>query len=118
MTQVTVNGNTYSDDGTTPKDMKNSGHEDHFFPMVQDVMSEVAQVSADAAASAQSEANAAVSAQALVATSSTSIVIGTGSKTWTIGTGKQLPDNSWVKITRTGLSDYMWGEVTDYSDGS
>jgi len=117
MTQVTVNGNTYSDDGTTPKDMKNRGHEDHFFPLVQDVMTEVAQVAADRIATAQSESNAAVSAQALIATSTTSIAIGTGSKTWTIGTGKQLPDNSWGKITRTGFADYMWGEITDYSGG-
>jgi hypothetical protein len=42
MTQVNVNGKTYSDDGTTAKDMRNMGHATHFLPMVGDAMAEMA----------------------------------------------------------------------------
>jgi hypothetical protein len=38
MTQVTVNGNTYSDDGSTDKDMRNGGHRQWLLPMVSDTM--------------------------------------------------------------------------------
>jgi hypothetical protein len=38
MTQVLVNGNVYSDDGSTPNDMQNGGHRQHLLPMVSDLM--------------------------------------------------------------------------------
>ena len=38
MTQVTVNGNTYSDDGTTSKDMQHGGHRQWLLPMISDLM--------------------------------------------------------------------------------
>ena len=38
MTQVTVNGNTYSDAGESAKDMRDGGHRTHLLPMVGDVM--------------------------------------------------------------------------------
>lgn len=41
MTQVTVNGNVYSDDGSTSKDMGNGGHRLHLLPMIRDVVAVV-----------------------------------------------------------------------------
>jgi hypothetical protein len=62
MTQVVINGNTYSDDGTTAKDMLNGGHATHFFPMISDVVVVAGEVSTDAAtaSSAASTATAAM----------------------------------------------------------
>jgi hypothetical protein len=38
MTQVIVNGNTYSDDGSSSKDMRNGGHRQWLLPMISDTM--------------------------------------------------------------------------------
>jgi hypothetical protein len=38
MTQVLVNGNLYSDDGSTSSDMQHGGHRQHLLPMVSDLM--------------------------------------------------------------------------------
>lgn len=38
MTQVSVNGSTYSDDGSTEKDMQHGGHRTWLFPMIEDLM--------------------------------------------------------------------------------
>lgn len=38
MTQVLVNGNLYSDDGSTSKDMQHGGHRQHLLPMISDLM--------------------------------------------------------------------------------
>ena len=51
MTQVTANGNTYSDDRTAAKDMNDGGSRTHLIPMLSDVMVEIADAAtaADAA---------------------------------------------------------------------
>ena len=57
MTSVTINGNTYSDDGSAAKDMRAGGHKLWLLPMVADVaaVGSAASSSADdAAASAAS----------------------------------------------------------------
>ena len=38
MTQVLVNGNLYSDDGSTANDMQHGGHRQHLLPMISDLM--------------------------------------------------------------------------------
>jgi hypothetical protein len=38
MTQVIVNGNTYSDDGSSSKDMRYGGHRQWLLPMISDTM--------------------------------------------------------------------------------
>lgn len=50
MTQVSINGNTYSDDGTTSKDMRHGGHQTHFLPMVQDVATVAGTIAVQSAA--------------------------------------------------------------------
>lgn len=58
MTQATINGNTYSDDGSAAKDMNNGGHRTHFLPLVNDVVTVAGQVAADKATVATDKATA------------------------------------------------------------
>lgn len=59
MTQATINGNTYSDDGSAAKDMNNGGHRTHFLPLVNDVVTVAGQVAADKTTVANDKATAA-----------------------------------------------------------
>jgi len=58
MTQATINGNTYSDDGSAAKDMNNGGHRTHFLPLVNDVVTVAGQVAIDKATVAIDKATA------------------------------------------------------------
>jgi len=53
----------------------------------------------------------------ITASSSTSVSIGTGSKSFEIEANKSFPLNSWVQISYDGdpLDHYMVGQVTDYT---
>lgn len=42
MSTVTVNGNTYSDDGTASRDLTNGGHRQHLLPMLADAVVDLA----------------------------------------------------------------------------
>jgi len=118
MSQVTTNGNTYSDDGTTAKDMLGKGYATHFLPMLSDTMVEVGNATT-AAANALADRNLAQNySAALQATSTTSNSIGTGAKTFTVAAGKQFAAGQYVLVQRTGTSDYMWGTVTSYTTTS
>jgi hypothetical protein len=116
MTQVTVNGNTYSDDGTTAKDMLGKGYATHFFPLLNDVIVRVGDAE-DAAVAADASADlAAAYAAALSSTSTTSTAVGSGSKTLTTQSGKQYAAGQKVIIARTSDSAiWMYGAVTSYS---
>ena len=112
MTQVTLQGNTYSDAGESAKDMNNGGHRTHFFPLVQDVVLTAADVASDAAAAAN-----AVDARS--GTSTTSRATGTGSKTFTTQTGKSFGVGDPVIVSRTSDSNvWMSGLVTSYTSGT
>lgn len=125
MTTVTINSNIYSDDGTAVKDMLNGGHREHFFDLVQDVVIVAGEVSTDATSAAASEAAAiaaaatAVAAPGTSATSTTSVAIGTGSKAFTIQTGKSLVVGMSVKIAETATpTNWMFGDITAYDSGT
>ena len=119
MTQVTVNGNTYSDDGTAAKDMLNGGHRTHFFPLVSDNVAVVGQSAASAAAAAVSAAQAAAVSGSQQGTSTTSVLVGAGSKTWTTQTGKQFVVGSFITVARTSdPNTLMHGVCTAYNSGS
>lgn len=112
MTQVSANGNTYSDDGTAAKDMRAGGWRTHLLPMLSDVMAETAGVEAAAA-------EAATYAAGMVGTSTTSTTVGTGSKTFTTQASKQFQVGGFVLIVRTSSpTTYMHGQVTSYSSTS
>lgn len=119
MTTVTINGNTYSDDGTASRDMTNGGHRTWFMPLVQDIVIEAAAVAADAAAADVDAAAAAAVAGATKGTSTTSTAVGTGSKTLTTQTGKQFAVGNYLTIARTSApTTLMHGVVTAYNSGT
>lgn len=71
------------------------------------------------ASSAASSAATATNAPGTSATSTTSLAIGTGSKSLTIQTGKALVVGQWVTVTSTATpTNWMHGQVTAYTSGS
>lgn len=71
MTKVIVNGREYSDDGTSPRDMSNSGHRTYLLPMIADTMAALAGVD-DAASEASGSASAAAASASAAADSESS----------------------------------------------
>lgn len=116
MTQATINGNTYSDDGTSAKDMLNGGHRTHFLPMVGDVATVAGTVATQAAQTAIDAVNAANGALATKGTSTTSLAVSAGSKSITTQSGKQFTAGNFVTVSRTSApTTLMHGVVTSYS---
>jgi hypothetical protein len=120
MTVVTVNGNTYSDDGSTPKDMNDGGSADYFFPMVQDTMVEIdgaVTTTTAAAAAAATSAISAVMAPGTNSTSSNVVILGTGSKTWTTQAGKAYVVGSFLVGADTTAPTVRWvfGQITAHN---
>ncbi len=98
---ITVNGNTYNDSpydaATNPDGLANGGWRvnSKFITMLLDTL-------ADASSSLQD-------------TSTTSNDIGTGNKTFTLTTGRPIPDGGIYAfaIDQDNSANWMWGEVTD-----
>ena len=119
MTQVTINGNTYSDDGSSAKDMLNGGHRQWFFPLVSDVVVTAADVAADAAQAAIDAANAANGAAATRGTSTTSLTVAAGIQNLTTQSGKQFVSGNYVTISRASApTTLMHGVVTAYNSST
>lgn len=73
---------------------------------------------ADSATTAQNAANTAVNAPGTQATSTSSITIGTGSKSFTLAeTGKAFVVNQFVSITNSG-TNWMTGNITAFNSGT
>jgi len=71
------------------------------------------------AASAAASASTAVNAPGTNATSTTSLAIGTGSKSLTVQTGKAFVVGQWVTITSTASpANWMHGQITAYTSGT
>lgn len=74
------------------------------------------QTGLDRTAAAASAASAAAIAGAFVGTSTTSLTIGSGSKTFTTQTGEQYTSGIWMTaVSQADPSNYMFGQVTSYS---
>src|SRR5471032_2185627 len=126
MTQVTVNGNTYSDDGSTPNDMNAGGFRTNFLKMVSDtlasIVSSIGTISGYASA-AQTQANAAaasaasaLSAPGTSATSASALSIATGAQNLVIQPGKSLAVGMQVIIANTvSPANWMAGTITSYN---
>lgn len=116
MTTVTINGNTYSADGSAAKDMTNGGHRTWFIPLVSDVATVAGTVATQAAQTAIDAANAANGAAATRGTSTTSLTVATGSQSITTQSGKQFVVGNYVTVSRTSApTTLMHGVVTAYS---
>ena len=122
MTQTTFNGNSYSDDGSQPRDMRNGGWRNWLLPMMADAAVEIDQAkaaqtyAADAAASAVAAANYGA---ALQGTSTTSLTVAAGAQLLTTQPGKQFTPGQYVILSRQSApSTYMWGTITSYNSGS
>lgn len=71
------------------------------------------------ASNAAASASTATNAPGTSATSSTSLAVGTGSKSLTVQTGKALVVGQWVTITSTATpANWMHGQVTAYASGT
>ena len=116
MTSIVINGNAYSDDGSTPQDMQHYGYLTHLLPMIGDTATVAGQVASDAAQAAIDAATASNGALALRGTSTTSLAVSAGTKTLTTQTGKQFTAGNYVTISRTSApTTLMHGVVTSYS---
>ena len=119
MTQVTLNGHVYSDDGSAARDMQGGGVRNWLLPMLSDAAVEInlakaAQTHADAAAA--SAAAAANYAAALRGTSTTSVAVASGSHTIATQTGKQFAAGQYLMISRQSVPAVrMWGTVASYN---
>ncbi|MEG0082235.1 MAG: hypothetical protein RR775_10125 [Massilia sp.] len=177
MTNVVVNGNAYSDDGSAARDMRGGGVRSWLLPMTSDTMQEIAELpgaaaaaateaatavliplvtqaetaagnSADSAAAAANSASdaagsaatasgsageaassaqdaadfaqaAASQAAALSGTSTTSVAVGAGAKTFTTQTGKQFTAGMSLKlISQSNSLIWMAGDVTSYNSAT
>lgn len=89
------------------------------FAAFNDVLA-ISQDAADSATSAAASALTAVNAPGTSATSSTSNSVGTGSKTWTIQTGKAFAIGQYVVIADDAApaTNYMLGRITAHNSGT
>lgn len=106
------NGLAYSADGSAANDMQNGGHRTHFITTLQQTIIMAQSAAASAAAASAGAAN-------LTGTSTTSLAIGTGSKSFTATTAKSWVAGGWViAFSAAGVSNYMLGRVTSYNSGT
>jgi hypothetical protein len=106
VTQITVNGNTYSDDGTAARDMTQGGHRQWLLPMIGDVI-------------VGAQATIVTAAAGFTATSTSSETLDTGSKSLTVQAGKGFVADMFVIVwDAADVSRFMVGQVTAYNSGT
>lgn len=103
----TINGHTY-----TESMFSGLGYMAEFPNVADDIAAVAVQVAADAATAAAQGAS-------LLATSTTSTLVGTGARTFTTQASKQYQAGMWVIVVRTSApTTWMLGQVTSYSGTS
>lgn len=116
MTSIVINGNPYSDDGSTVNDMQHYGYLTHLLPMIGDTATVAGEVQANADQVAIDAANAQNAAEALKGTSTTALSVAAGNITLTTQAGKQFTAGNYVTISRISApTTLMHGVVTSYS---
>src|SRR5471032_3554414 len=106
MTSITVNGNTYSDDFSSSKDMNLGGFRTNYMPMVSDSMVDLSTKQAASAASATAAAASALTAlnaPGTTASCANALALATGSMAFTIQTGKTLVPGMTVRLADSAL---------------
>lgn len=112
-----LNGNAYG--SGSGRDPANGGWRLWWEQMFADYLADAAAVTASASSAASSAADAQNYAAALVGTSTTSLTIGTGSKSLTTQTLRQFAAGQQVRILRTSdPTKYMDGQVASYTSGT
>jgi hypothetical protein len=102
-----LNGHTY-----TEAMFAGLGYMTEFPNVAADIAAVAVQVAADAATAASQGAS-------LLATSTTSTLVGTGARTFTTQASKQYQVGMWVIVVRTSApTTWMLGQVTSYSGTS
>jgi hypothetical protein len=117
-TEVGGDGSTYSD-GNGVNGMAEGGHALYFFPLLQQYIA-VAEYIVDAAADAADAAASAMNAPGTSATTTTSITIGTGSKTFTlVEEDKAFVKGQLIKVASDAdVSKFISGPITAYNSGT
>lgn len=112
------NGLTYTDDADPSTGLDNYGYVTRLVPMLGQTVVMANSASANATAAAAS-ASSAVNAPGTNATSTTSLAIATGSKTFTIQTGKAyVIGQTLVAASAADPSNFMAGQVTAHNSGT
>ncbi|MEQ8347091.1 MAG: hypothetical protein RIB84_21190 [Sneathiellaceae bacterium] len=94
---ITVNGNTYSDGDDPATGMGNGGFRTRLLPMLSDTIADLG--------------------RNMVTTSTTSVAIGTGSKSFTMAAAIPFAVGAFVEIASAADgANFMWGQVTARSD--
>lgn len=119
MTVININGNTYSDDGSTPKDMNEGGFRTWLFPLIQDVMTYIAAALATLsgfATAAAASAASALNAPGTSATSTAALTIGYGAMSLTIQSGKLFAVGAHLMLASAAAPTAKWmhGIITSY----
>lgn len=107
------NGSTVTDDTNATTGLGNGGHKTRFVP----ALAQVVAVAAYMVPIAQNALNA----PGTSATSTSSVTIGTGSKSLTLAqTGKAFAVGQWVQITSAAApaTDFMLGAITAFNAGT
>jgi hypothetical protein len=130
MTQVTINGNTYSDGVSTTgvNGLAQGGHRTYFIPLVSDVVTVAGQVSSNAAAVAADQATVAAdkatvqstaSGVSLTTTSTSSVLIGSGTKTFTLAAAINIAIGQFaIASDQSNVANYVYGPVTAWNAGT
>lgn len=123
MTQVTLNGHVYSDDGSAARDMQGGGVRNWLLPMMSDAVTDLgasqSAASESASAAAASAVDAASAAAGLRASYAGSIALATGSLSITTQAGKQFVSAQHIVIINNAApSNFLWGPVTSYNSST
>lgn len=109
-------GTTVSDDANPVTGLDGGGHVVRFVPALGNQVN-IAKVTVDAAGAAVNAAVGAINASDYTATSGSSVLIGTGAKTFVVPAGKQWFVGQWLTATNS-VGAYVTGQVSSYSGTS
>jgi hypothetical protein len=122
------NSNTYNDGVTPPGNLDNGGHVVNFIPLISDTILLAAQVTTNAATVAADKAIVAAdkatvqstaSGVSLTTTSTSSVLIGTGTKTFTLAAAINVQIGQYFKVTdQADSANYVFGNVTAWNSGT
>lgn len=112
-------GSTVTDDASPTTGLANGGHRTRFVPALAQTVA-VAQTAVDSAATAVAYGQQAINAPGTSATSTSSVAIGTGSRSLTLAqTGKAFVVGQFVQIVSTAnTANWMVGGITAFNSGT